>query len=93
MPTYRYQCEECGHELEEFQRMTEEPLVRCPACGKDALARIIGGGGGVIFKGSGFYRTDYRKEPPKTTPEAKEPPKKEGEKSPNKGSTDSPEKK
>ncbi|HUI10561.1 MAG TPA: zinc ribbon domain-containing protein [Bacteroidota bacterium] len=61
MPTYEYLCRHCGHTFEEFQSMTEEPLVRCPKCGTDALARVMGTGGGVIFKGSGFYLTDYKK--------------------------------
>jgi putative FmdB family regulatory protein len=61
MPTYEYQCKNCGHELEEFQSMTEEPLTRCPECGTDSLIRIMGGGSGLIFRGTGFYLTDYRK--------------------------------
>jgi putative FmdB family regulatory protein len=61
MPTYHYQCKACGHELEEFQSITEAPLTRCPACGTDNLARSIGTGAGLIFKGSGFYLTDYKK--------------------------------
>ena len=61
MPTYEYVCRECGHTFEELQSMKEDPLLRCPSCGKDALARIMGGGSGLIFKGSGFYQTDYKK--------------------------------
>jgi putative FmdB family regulatory protein len=61
MPTYEYVCRECGHTFEELQSMKEDPLLRCPSCGKDALARIMGGGSGLIFKGSGFYLTDYKK--------------------------------
>ena len=61
MPTYEYLCKNCGHTFEEFQSMVEPPLVRCPSCGTDNLARVMGTGGGVIFKGSGFYLTDYRK--------------------------------
>jgi len=60
MPTYEYLCRNCGHTLEEFQSITEDPLVRCPKCGKETLARVMGTGGGVIFKGSGFYLTDYK---------------------------------
>ncbi len=60
MPTYEYVCRQCGHTFEEFQSMTEEPLTRCPECGTDNLARVMGTGGGIIFKGSGFYITDYR---------------------------------
>ncbi|HEY3249963.1 MAG TPA: zinc ribbon domain-containing protein [Ignavibacteria bacterium] len=61
MPIYEYKCKDCGHHLEELQSISEPPLLKCPICGKDTLARLIGGGGGVIFKGSGFYLTDYKK--------------------------------
>jgi len=60
MPTYEYICDACGHELEEFQPITAKPLKKCPACGKNKLSRQIGTGAGIIFKGSGFYETDYR---------------------------------
>ncbi len=60
MPTYDYRCEACGHEMEEFQSITAKPLKKCPACGKQKLQRLIGIGAGIIFKGSGFYETDYR---------------------------------
>ncbi len=60
MPTYEYQCSACEHRFEEFQSITAAPLKKCPACGKRALERLIGTGGGIIFKGSGFYQTDYR---------------------------------
>lgn len=59
MPTYDYRCQECGYEFEEFQMMNDEPLSVCPRC-EGALKRIIGGGIGVIFKGSGFYVTDNK---------------------------------
>jgi putative FmdB family regulatory protein len=62
MPTYDYQCEACGNEFEEFQSITAAPLKKCPKCGKNKLVRLIGTGAGVIFKGSGFYETDYRSE-------------------------------
>jgi len=62
MPTYEYQCSECGHGFEEFQSITEKALKKCPACGRLKLRRLIGCGAGVIFKGSGFYETDYRSE-------------------------------
>ena len=62
MPTYEYRCKACGHELEEFQSMSAKPLKKCPACGKMQLERLISGGGGVLFKGGGFYETDYRSE-------------------------------
>ncbi len=61
MPTYQYLCKHCGHELEELQSMTEPPLVKCPDCGHDTLARVMSSGSGLIFKGSGFYKTDYMK--------------------------------
>ena len=60
MPTYEYACDKCGHQFEEFQSITAKPLRKCPECGQRALQRLIGTGGGVIFKGSGFYQTDYR---------------------------------
>lgn len=61
MPFYEYQCSNCGHTLEELQKMSDEPLKKCPECGKNSLQRLIGTGGGLIFKGSGFYLTDYKK--------------------------------
>ena len=60
MPTYDYACEACGHRFEEFQSISADPLKKCPACNKRKLERLIGTGAGVIFKGSGFYQTDYR---------------------------------
>lgn len=60
MPTYDYQCAACGHRFEEFQSMSAKALRKCPACKKAKLERLIGAGAGVIFKGSGFYQTDYR---------------------------------
>jgi putative FmdB family regulatory protein len=57
MPTYEYECTECSHSFEVFQSMSDEPLKKCPQCGK-GLRRLIFGGAGVIFKGSGFYVTD-----------------------------------
>ena len=61
MPTYEYACTKCGHEMEAFQSMKDDPLTRCPACKKPALKRKVGGGAGLIFKGTGFYITDYKK--------------------------------
>jgi len=61
MPTYDYKCGECGHLFEEFQSMKADPLKDCPKCGKPALKRLMAGGAGMIFKGSGFYLTDYVK--------------------------------
>jgi putative FmdB family regulatory protein len=60
MPTYEYECKSCGHDFEVFQAMSEEPLKDCPKCGKE-VRRLIFGGAGVIFKGSGFYVTDKGK--------------------------------
>jgi putative FmdB family regulatory protein len=62
MPTYDYRCSACDHEFEEFQSISAKPLRRCPVCGKPKLQRLIGTGAGVIFKGSGFWQTDYRSE-------------------------------
>ena len=59
MPTYDYECEKCGHRFELFQSMKDEPKKRCPKC-KGKVRRLIGTGAGMIFKGSGFYVTDYR---------------------------------
>jgi len=60
MPNYDYECLSCGHVFEVFQNMTEKPLKKCPKCGKK-VKRLIGMGAGLIFKGSGFYATDYKK--------------------------------
>jgi putative FmdB family regulatory protein len=62
MPTYEYSCENCGERLEKFQSIKAKPVRKCPECGKLALKRLIGSGAGIIFKGSGFYQTDYRSE-------------------------------
>ena len=59
MPTYEYECRKCGHRFEEFQSMKDAALTVCPKCGGE-LKRLIGTGAGFIFKGSGFYITDYR---------------------------------
>jgi len=60
MPTYDYKCAACGHKFEKFQSITAPSLRKCPACGKMKLKRLPSCGAGVIFKGSGFYQTDYR---------------------------------
>jgi putative FmdB family regulatory protein len=62
MPTYEYECDGCGHNFEEFQYFSEDPLTKCPSCKKKKLRRLFGTGASVIFKGSGFYETDYRSE-------------------------------
>ena len=61
MPTYEYECQKCGHHFDLFQRMEEEPVKKCPKC-KGKVKRLPGTGAGIIFKGSGFYQTDYRSE-------------------------------
>lgn len=61
MPTYDYECTACGHHFDELQSFSEPPLTKCPKCKKAKLVRLFGGGGAVIFKGSGFYETDYRR--------------------------------
>jgi len=61
MPTYEYACKFCGKHLEIYQPITAEPLKRCPSCKKAGLKRLISGGAGLIFKGSGFYETDYKR--------------------------------
>ena len=60
MPTYEYTCPKCGHNFEAFQSMKDAPLKKCPKCGKSGVKRLIGGGAGLIFKGTGFYITDYK---------------------------------
>jgi len=66
MPTYEYLCENCQARFEKFESITATPLRKCPECGKPALKRLIGTGAGIIFKGSGFYETDYRSDNYKT---------------------------
>ena len=60
MPTYDYKCEACGHAFEKFQSMSSAPIKKCPACGENRVKRLIGTGAAIIFKGGGFYQTDYR---------------------------------
>jgi putative FmdB family regulatory protein len=60
MPTYEYHCDACAHHFDEFQSMMDKTLKKCPKCGKSKLRRVFGAGAAVIFKGSGFYQTDYR---------------------------------
>ncbi|MGD1277365.1 MAG: zinc ribbon domain-containing protein [Tepidisphaeraceae bacterium] len=62
MPTYQYKCDACGFEFEKFQSITAATVRKCPKCGKNQLRRLIGAGAGLIFKGEGFYTTDYRSE-------------------------------
>ncbi|MEZ5276395.1 MAG: zinc ribbon domain-containing protein [Opitutaceae bacterium] len=62
MPTYEYACRLCDHQFEVFQSIKADPLSQCPSCGEEGLRRLIGLGAGIIFKGSGFYETDYKRE-------------------------------
>lgn len=72
MPTYDYKCLKCGNDFERFQAMTEAPLKRCPEC-KGKVRRLIGSGSGLIFKGKGFYATDYKKPAASPSEPAPEP--------------------
>lgn len=73
MPTYDYRCTACKHEFEQFQSMKDKALTKCPNCGKKALERLIGTGAALLFKGSGFYQTDYRSEGYKKAASADKP--------------------
>lgn len=64
MPTYEYLCKACGHRFDRFQKISDSPVRTCPSCGKRRVERLISSGGGLVFKGSGFYATDYRKDGP-----------------------------
>src|SRR5688572_8559230 len=70
MPTYDYLCEACNHAFELFQSITAPVQRKCPHCGKPRLKRLIGAGAGVLFKGGGFYETDYRSDSYKKAAEA-----------------------
>jgi putative FmdB family regulatory protein len=72
MPTYEYVCDACEHGFEEFQSFSEAPLKKCPKCGKPKLRRLFGAGAAVLFKGSGFYQTDYRSESYKSAAKAEQ---------------------
>ena len=74
MPTYDYKCGACKHRFELFQSMSDGLKRKCPKCGKNSLERLIGTGAAVIFKGSGFYQTDYRSDSYKKAAEADKPP-------------------
>ena len=90
MPTYDYKCEACNHQWELFQSMNDSPVKRCPKCKKQKAKRLLGLGAGLIFKGTGFYETDYKK---KTGGESKENTSKSDSGNSDKGSTSKPEKK
>ena len=70
MPTYDYKCDACGHAFEKFQSITSAAIRKCPKCGKRKVRRLLGTGAGLIFKGSGFYSTDYRSESYKSAAKA-----------------------
>ena len=73
MPTYDYECDACNHKFEHYQGINDEVLKKCPECKKPKLRRLIGMGGAVVFKGSGFYQTDYRSESYKKAQAAEKP--------------------
>jgi putative FmdB family regulatory protein len=77
MPTYDYICDACQHAWELFQKITDEPVKKCPQCGKKKAVRQFGTGAAIMFKGSGFYETDYRSDAYKKSAEADKPKKDE----------------
>ena len=89
MPTYDYQCRKCDHAWEMFQSITAKPIRKCPECGKLSAKRVIGPGAGVIFKGGGFYQTDYRSDSYKKGAEADKKATESTSKSDGNGSTSS----
>ncbi len=89
MPTYEYKCPKCGHQFELFQKITEPPEHRCPKCGATAQ-RLISGGHGIVFKGSGFYETDYKRAGEKAKRKQKEEGGSSGGEKPKASGADSP---
>ena len=81
MPTYDYICNDCNDMYEYFQSMSDDPLTECPECNKDSLRRVISGGTGLIFKGSGYYLTDYKNKKDKDTDKKDNSSKKKNKKS------------
>ncbi|MBS0207316.1 MAG: zinc ribbon domain-containing protein [Planctomycetes bacterium] len=73
MPTYDYVCDACDHRFELFHSIRDEPKKKCPNCGKNKLRRLIGTGAAIVFKGSGFYQTDYRSDSYRKAAEADKP--------------------
>ncbi len=90
MPTYDYVCDACDHKFELFQSITAEPEKKCPECGKKKLRRLIGPGAAIVFKGSGFYQTDYRSDSYKKRAEADNKSSSETKSSENKSSESKP---
>ena len=86
MPTYEYECKQCRHRFELFQSITEDPVKVCPSCGKKTVRRLFGGGLGIIFKGSGFYTTDYKRSSAVSGGNGSSPSKSSGEKTGGDGS-------
>jgi len=79
MPTYEYQCEACGHTFEVFQSITADPVRVCPVCKRRKVKRLLGTGAALLFKGSGFYQTDYRSDSYKQAAKAEKQSSKSGE--------------
>lgn len=73
MPTYDYECDACGHKFEHYQGINDDVLKKCPECKKNKLRRLLGTGAAVVFKGSGFYQTDYRSDSYKKAAAAEKP--------------------
>ncbi len=82
MPTYDYECPKCGHMFELFQKMTAKRLTICPQCNSKKLKRLIGSGAGIIFKGTGFYETDYKRKENQTKQKSEAAKKTKGEDKP-----------
>lgn len=87
MPTYEYHCDACGNHFDEFQGINEPTLKKCPKCKKQKLRRIFGAGAAIIFKGSGFYETDYRSDAYKSAAKADKEPSSGGDKKDTNGTT------
>ncbi len=93
MPTYEYVCEACKHAFELFHSMKDEPVKKCPKCKKLRLRRLVGSGGGIIFKGSGFYQTDYKSSGSKEKPKSESKPETSPKPAPESKPAESPKKK
>ena len=87
MPTYDYECDACSHQWELFQKITDDPVKKCPSCGKKKAVRQFGTGAAIMFKGSGFYETDYRSDSYKKSAEADKPKSSESKSSESKDSS------